>query len=127
MARVGTIVHYRVAKDTVRPAMVVHIHSPGCVQLQVFVDGRNDINLDAGPNSGECAAGLMWRTSVIRGDGIGNWQYDMSEEVPMTQEEAMANQGAPPEDGATESGAPEAQDGQQEPNTPESTPEKAKA
>lgn len=83
MARIGTIVHYKVAENVIRPAMVLQIHSPDCVQLQVFVDGKNDLTLGGvGPNAEECAAGLMWRTSVVRGDGIGKWEYHiMSNEV----------------------------------------------
>jgi hypothetical protein len=93
VARIGTIVHYKVAENVIRPAIVVQIHSPDCVQLQVFLDGgpegTNDASIPNGPTTGECARGMAWRTSVVRGNGIGEWEYDMSDE-------------AQPEDGATE-------------------------
>ncbi len=63
-------VSYKVAEDEVRPAMVVCVFSPDCVNLQVFVDGINDRKHFT---EIECERGLAWRTSVQKGDAVGQW------------------------------------------------------
>lgn len=61
---VGRIVEYvltdRYGENQVRPAIIIRVWSPECVQLQVFTDGTND-----GP---EYASGLYWATSVRRSE-----------------------------------------------------------
>ncbi len=73
-ASVGRIVHYVLpdghnAGDH-RPAIIVRVWSPECVQLQVFTDGTND-----GAGYG---AGIDWRSSVARDDSAlkrGSWHW----------------------------------------------------
>ena len=75
---IGRIVHYRISERAVRPALIVEVFSEinGCSNLQVFVDGANDL----GPfTMGECERGLAWRTSVVQGDGIKQWQWPQRE------------------------------------------------
>ena len=74
---VGRIVHYTLSTGEVRPAIVVRCwdghggYPPGVVNLQVFLDGRNDgehAPVHKSPfgmvQSDECDRGLAWRTSV---------------------------------------------------------------
>jgi hypothetical protein len=63
-ASVGRIVHYVLSEhDNVRnvgehrPAIIVKVWGPQCVQLQVFMDGSND-DVRFSPS------GVMWQTSV---------------------------------------------------------------
>ncbi|MDP2167960.1 MAG: hypothetical protein Q8J64_06490 [Thermodesulfovibrionales bacterium] len=64
-------VDYRISETETRPAVIVKEHDENCVNLQVFVDGSSDSGIFT-PE--QCACGLAWRTSVVRGDGIGQWQ-----------------------------------------------------
>lgn len=96
--RLGQTVFYRIAPDVVRPATVVHIWNPTCVQLQVFVDGPNDVGLSTGPNTAEAANGLMWRTSVVSGDGIGQFSTKQPQLEVGTGVALDAKEDAPPAD-----------------------------
>lgn len=62
---IGRTVHYVLPDGPSvgqhRPAVIVRVWSDTCVQLQVFTDGSND-----GP---DYAAGVVWRTSVVKDDG----------------------------------------------------------
>ena len=74
---VGRTLHYTLSTGEVRPAVVVRCwdghggYPPGVVNVQVFLDGRND-SAHKGPDlsphgtvsAEECEAGLAWRTSV---------------------------------------------------------------
>jgi len=72
---VGRIVHYTLSTGEIRPALVVRCwdghggYPPGTVNVQVFLDGRNDSNhkpADISPfgkmESEECERGLAWTT-----------------------------------------------------------------
>lgn len=74
---VGRIVHFTLSTGEVRPALVVRSwdgnasYPPGVVNVQVFLDGRNDSvhkGADLSPfgtvSAHECEIGLAWRTSV---------------------------------------------------------------
>lgn len=70
---VGSLVHY-VLPDGIsvgehRPAIVVKIWTPTCVQLQVFTDSSND--------GREYASGIVWKTSVVYDEGkqMGTWHW----------------------------------------------------
>jgi len=75
---VGRIVHYRVGGDDdapeLRPAIVVRDWGGGCVNLQVFLDGRND-DRHAETSERECIQGTAWRTSVTEGAEVGQWRW----------------------------------------------------
>ena len=86
---IGRIVHYRVSKSEVRAAMIVKLYSAGqYVQLQVFLDGINDNFSDERPgfdgtpmfSHDEQRNGLAWRTSVMQGDDIGQWNWPRIEQ-----------------------------------------------
>ncbi len=82
---IGRIVHYGIGLDHEgkvkrRPAIVVEDWGTGMhPNLQVFVDGSNDAHRDVTPqpwhrpNAQEQTAGVMWRTSVNAGEGVGEW------------------------------------------------------
>lgn len=95
---VGRLVHYCIAQahdgtPVLRPALIVR-EFPGLpyVNLQVFLDGKNDeryrqdaiVALNASTAAGatpyaeptveECAAGMAWRTSVSEGENVGQWR-----------------------------------------------------
>lgn len=91
---IGRIVHYTLSTGEVRPALVVRCwdgnphasYPPGVVNLQVFLDGRNDSahkGADISPfgtvDAAECEAGLAWRTSVhpseSGGPEPGHWHW----------------------------------------------------
>ncbi len=63
---VGRIVHFVMPDGDHRPAIVVRTWGGDCVQLQVFLDGTNDLTpAENGGISREIAErGLMWATSV---------------------------------------------------------------
>lgn len=72
---IGRIVHYvlETPEDEVheRPAIIVHVWSPQCVQLQVFTDGDGGKYNDHLPN-------VVWRTSVIYEPVVkasGTWHW----------------------------------------------------
>lgn len=74
--RIGDIVDFTLAfarnGDAIeRPAIVVAVWSPTCVNLQVFLDGVNDLQ-DCVPQ--ECQRGFAWRTSSSMGDRVGEWR-----------------------------------------------------
>ena len=79
---VGRIVHYRVAENVVRPAIIVHVWTAETypdgetVQIQVILDGTNDRHIDGKPFTlEECERGMAWRTSVHRGPEVGKWDW----------------------------------------------------
>lgn len=77
----GRIVHYVMGhgphKGEHRPAIVVKVWGPECVNLQVFTDGENDCDPCADPNAPgaerahaivqqqQGVSGLFWGTSVM--------------------------------------------------------------
>jgi hypothetical protein len=79
---VGRIVEYRIDEHEVRPAMIVRVFTPECVNLQVFVDGVNDLGPCPKFNGEEGRRGLAWRTSVKRGDGPGEWNVQPAGLLP---------------------------------------------
>lgn len=74
----GKIVHYKIDDNTVRPAIVVS-DNIGSLQLQVFLDGRNDVHFNKFSEK-ELDNGVAWRTSVIQGDGVDQWQWPPDKE-----------------------------------------------
>ncbi len=62
----------------------------------MFVDGPNDGGLETGPNDAECAKGLMWRTSVVQGDDVGQWQHIPSVVVATDQPESSEKSATEP-------------------------------
>ncbi|MDA8106190.1 MAG: hypothetical protein M0Z71_12535 [Nitrospiraceae bacterium] len=64
---IGRIVHYKITEKEVRPAIIVKVHSETCVNLQVFYDGGNDAALSP--------IGMVWKTSIVQGNGVGEWQW----------------------------------------------------
>lgn len=71
---IGRIVHFQIKKGQYRPAIVVAVHnkSSGLVNLQVFLDGLNDIR-DFFPI--EPATFTKWYTSVSPGSDVGQWRW----------------------------------------------------
>lgn len=94
---IGRIVQYGVGCDHTgvvqyRPALVVNDWNGGYdpkfsgPNLQVFVDGTNDTperfvprqpgdHAEPGVHVDEARAGVAWRTSVVEGDGVGQWRW----------------------------------------------------
>lgn len=83
MPTVGRIVLYRLAAHDgvlpgavgqVRPALVVRTWGPDSkvVNLQVFVDGENDV---ARPGNGLPPSGTLWATSREEGAAPGTWAW----------------------------------------------------
>ena len=56
---IGRIVHYKVDDGGIAPAIITRVHNDDCVNLRIFLDGR------------PCES----RTSVVRGDGRGQWDW----------------------------------------------------
>lgn len=58
-----------------RPAIVVRVAAE-CVNVQIFVDGTNDrADLVALlGSSAQVPLCTLWRTSVLAGDGVGEWR-----------------------------------------------------
>lgn len=80
---IGRIVNFHITREIVRPAIVVHVwNDQGTSQLQVFLDGLNDMSV---PLSGhifereECLRGMAWRTSVSEGQDPGQWSWPKRE------------------------------------------------
>jgi hypothetical protein len=77
----GRIVHYVLVDGVHRPAIVVNtwdaeVRKMGIVQLQVFVDGTNDLKYGMG--SVEYKNGIIWKTSVHYDDVLkpaGTWHW----------------------------------------------------
>ena len=122
---VGSIVHFKVRENIVRPAIVVHVFTPNCLQLQVFVDGGNDAGYEMGPNSAECATGLMWRIAVVRGDNIGQWQPQPGQGSPGS--DAPEPTDTPPEESGPSTGPESVEQGEPGEAGAESKPEPAEA
>ena len=80
---IGRIVHFRLSEDHVRPAVIVRDWGGGTLNLQVLYDGTNDVpglgtaNDAEGefPTEDEGRAGLGWKTSIVEGDGVGQWSW----------------------------------------------------
>jgi hypothetical protein len=75
---VGRIVYYNL-KDKqgnvqVRPAIVVRVWNDTMLNLQVFTDGSNDT---------EYGNNIVWKTSVMQGEGVGQWDW-----MPYQKEQA---------------------------------------
>lgn len=72
---VGRIVHYTTERGTTRPAIIVHVWTDVCVQLQVFTDFSNDSeesDLVDGVDTGR-----VWKTSVSFSEQpkAGHWNW----------------------------------------------------
>ena len=67
--------------DVLRPATVTEAWSPVCVNVQVLLDGTNDDRLIRRAHfldrrrSGQL---VVWATSLMEGDGIGQWRRTAS-------------------------------------------------
>ncbi len=67
---VGRIVHYVMPDMQHRPAIVVRVWGPTCVNLQVITDGSND--------GQQFAHGHVWRTSVLHDEdtkAVNTWHW----------------------------------------------------
>ncbi len=78
--RPGDVVDYTLASEhdgtqVVRGAMVTQVWGEGCVNLQVFVDGFNDLQYGQLVTREEAERGIAWRTSCARGYGVGEWRF----------------------------------------------------
>lgn len=82
----GRIIHVRIGGDDkapeLRPAVVVRVWGPECVNAMMFLDGRNDERhipeaegTCAAFDRHACAVGVAWVTSVTPGDGVGEWRW----------------------------------------------------
>lgn len=101
---VGRLVHYKMPNGEIRPANVVSVINEDMVNLQVITDGINDVEMfrkDGGVGDMIMTArGLLHRTSVVRGEGVGEWdwmpyqkgQAKKTEETEKKLEEATATQ-----------------------------------
>lgn len=65
MPELGRIVHYVLPNGTHRPAIIVQAWPDHRVNLQVFLDGNNDVGL------GSADRGLLWVTHVHEGEDDG--------------------------------------------------------
>lgn len=84
---IGRIVHYRVGgtdeTPELRPATIVRVWGPECVNLQVALDGTNDdeqhgvVWSNGSPlfTAEECARGQAWKTSASMGTCLGEWRW----------------------------------------------------
>lgn len=81
---IGRIVHYVLADGQHRPAVVVQTWNPetssyaeGVVNLQVFMDGTNDLRASAGLTREQAERGLVWVTSVHPDESKapGTWHW----------------------------------------------------
>ncbi len=63
----GRLVHYVLADGNHRPAVVVKDWKQpnGCCNLQVLLDGTNDLSEPANCMPQEAERGIAWRTSVL--------------------------------------------------------------
>ena len=76
---IGRIVHAVIAdkhgEPIVRPAIVVYVwdKASGCCNLQVFIDGSNDVSA-IGPHG---PAATLWKTSVLHSEEpqLGTWHW----------------------------------------------------
>lgn len=64
---IGRIVHYRCTENAavIKSAIITAVHSETCVSLIVF--GNDSLN-------------PAWATSVMQGDGAGQWNWPAREE-----------------------------------------------
>jgi hypothetical protein len=106
----GRIVLFRVSADQARPAIVVRVwvgangipKEDSLVDLQVFLDGSNDdIRFLKRPSNvederrpmftnTECQNGLAWRTSVKKGEAIGEWAWPLIPQRAVDREQITA-------------------------------------
>ena len=88
---VGRIVRYKFTEKEYRPAIIVKVATSTTgwrLQLQVFLDGFNDIDLLRNSptisvpefSDGDCLKGITWRSEVKEGDKIGEWSWPPREE-----------------------------------------------
>lgn len=74
-----------IAKDELRPALIVKVWNDDLVNLVVFLDGTNDgAEVDYGKGftldtpEGVMSGGYLkgcWLTSVTKGDKVGQWSW----------------------------------------------------
>lgn len=76
-ATIGRMVWYKMPNGSVRPATIVQVWNDDMVNLQVFTDGLNDAGMfkDSIADMMMTVRGLLWRTSVKRGEGNGEWDW----------------------------------------------------
>jgi hypothetical protein len=60
-------VHYHLDKGECRPAQVVKAWTKTTLNLVVALDGAND------KYHGEDGSLTVWKTSIVRGTGVGQW------------------------------------------------------
>jgi hypothetical protein len=82
---IGSQVLFRVGGSDehpqLRPAQAVSVHSQQCANLVVTFDGWNDHKSRHKGEKGEFASDaeaercVGWRTSVLRGNGVGQWRF----------------------------------------------------
>jgi hypothetical protein len=57
-----------------RPAVVVRVWTPETVNLQVFLDGHNDDEVEIAGERARGVPGIRWCQSMSRGAGIAQWR-----------------------------------------------------
>lgn len=69
----GRIVLYCLADGEYRPAHVVKVWNSETANLQVFVDGTNDLRYGVPAEAAD--RGIVWKTSIQRGEPgqVGRW------------------------------------------------------
>lgn len=77
---IGRMVHYKMPNGDVRPATIVSVINDDMINIQVFTDGVNDAAMLKEKDGGiadmiMASRGIMWKTSVARGDGNGEWNW----------------------------------------------------
>jgi hypothetical protein len=124
---IGSQVLFRVGgSDTepeLRPAQAVRIFSQECANLVVTFDGWNDHKSRHKGEKGEFASDaeaercVGWRTSVLRGNGVGQWRFPSVESAsvepaapePAPESKPKKSKAAKPEaEKPAEGGAPAA-------------------
>jgi hypothetical protein len=102
---IGSQVLFRVGGSDdhpeLRPAQVVCVWSQECANLVVAFDGWNDHKSRHKGEKGEFASDAEaercsgWRTSVLRGNGVGQWRFPAIAEIPVAVTAVVDVQPAP--------------------------------
>src|SRR5947209_17739290 len=88
---IGRIVNYVLRPGVIRPAIIVHVWSDTCVQLQVFTDGDGSGLNDGMPN-------VVWRPSALQDESAsaeGSWHWTPVAPAPQPAEPAQIPAEAP--------------------------------